>query len=141
MRDAADDRTDLIVSSLEEALRASKGHKVPCSSCGQIITVNFPDATARTNAAAKLVEMGYGRAPNEETVEELDLDVDVATLPKAERDALRARLFTLRPDLRDKLLGLAPNVAARATPSPPPEENGVDHLPTDPLLTRPREGK
>lgn len=116
LRTAADDLTPLIVSSLEEALHASKPFRVACS-CGQTTTVRFPDATARTAAADKLVQLGYGKPPQEAQEETLDLDkvarLDISTLPKDERDRLHESLARQYPEVYERVTKA---MLARAAP-------------------------
>ena len=101
LRDDAGDDYELLKGALKSALESDKPLRRRCGKCGHWNEFQVPDNRARVDAAAKGIEMGFGRPPSESPDEELDWDVDVSKMSLEERAALRKRILRNRPDLAE----------------------------------------
>jgi hypothetical protein len=93
---------ELTINTLVDLAKAEKAQNVQCpkKSCGYRFNVPLADAKVRLDAATKLAEMGYGKAPTQKDQNDtITLDVDVAALSTEQRTLLRHAIFRAMPDL------------------------------------------
>lgn len=104
LRDAANEDYELLKATLKEALDAGKPVQRKCEHCGRQNTFHIPDFQSRMKAVDTWISQGFGKPPNEEREQELDLnDVDVTLLSADDRAALRRSILRKYPALGDEI--------------------------------------
>lgn len=87
----------LLIGSLEEALASTRDYYITCAKCNRRTPAAFPDMTARTNAAEKILDRLLGKARQAAEPDDVDTPHDEQQRDKLLRDpearaALRRRL-------------------------------------------------
>lgn len=93
---------ELTIQTLVDLTSAEKQQSVQCprKTCGLRFNVPLADSKVRLDAANKLSELGYGKAPTQkEDHDQVPLDVDATTLTDEQRTHLRQHLLRTLPDL------------------------------------------
>jgi hypothetical protein len=96
--DAADEYEEKIKRTLDDALNAETTRSALCE-CGRRVSVTFNDVNARLKAVQLWLEQGYGK-PKETKTLDVDSGLDIDSMSREEREALKRELLAQYPQLR-----------------------------------------